>query len=94
MKRIWLAAAENGALPRGKVGGVGDVIHELPLALAGIGLQASVITPSYGMFHELPGAELYCEITVRFCSSDGTKLSGWFVPAVAAPAAEERDCCH
>jgi len=66
MNRIWLVAAENDALPKGKVGGVGDVVRDLPIALAGLGLDVSVITPSYGMFHKLPGASLYKKLRVRF----------------------------
>lgn len=66
MKRVWLVAAENDALPRGKIGGVGDVVRDLPLALAGIGLDVSVITPSYGMFYQLPGAVFYRKVDVEF----------------------------
>jgi starch synthase len=66
MKRVWLVAAENDALPRGKVGGVGDVVRDLPLALADIGLDVSVITPSYGMFHQLPGTIFYRKVEVEF----------------------------
>jgi len=66
MTRIWLVAAENDALPKGKVGGVGDVIRDLPIALAGLGLDVSVITPSYGMFHKLPGASLVRKVRVKF----------------------------
>ena len=32
-KHVLFIAAENGALPGGKVGGVGDVIRDLPRAL-------------------------------------------------------------
>ena len=66
MKRIWLVAAENGALPGGKVGGVGDVVRDLPQALTTIGQDVRVITPSYGMFHTLPGAVLYREVETVF----------------------------
>jgi len=66
MKRVWLVATENGAFPRGKVGGVGDVIRDLPIALADTGLDVHVITPSYGMFHKLPGTTLYRRLRVRF----------------------------
>jgi len=69
MKRIWLVAAENGALPGGKVGGVGDVVRDLPLALAAVGLDVRVITPSYGMFHKLPGAIAYRKVNVEFGGS-------------------------
>lgn len=64
--RVWLVAAENGALPGGKVGGVGDVVRDLPLALAAIDLQVRVITPSYDMLHKLPGARLYRTVEARF----------------------------
>jgi len=66
MKRIWLLAAENGVLPGGKVGGVGDVVRDLPLALSANGQQVRVITPSYGMFHKLPGATLYRSVETLF----------------------------
>jgi starch synthase len=66
MNKIWLVAAENDALPNGKVGGVGDVVRDLPLALVELGLDVSVITPSYGMFHKLPGAEFYRKIRLGF----------------------------
>ncbi|NOR18999.1 MAG: glycosyltransferase [Xanthomonadales bacterium] len=72
MNRIWLVAAENGALPGGKVGGVGDVVRDLPLALAATGLQLRVITPSYGMFHRLPGASLHRELQVNFAGEQLT----------------------
>ena len=65
-RRILLVAAENGALPRGKVGGVGDVIKGLPPALADQGWEVTVITPAYGMFHTLPGSEQVLELSVPF----------------------------
>jgi uncharacterized protein len=37
--------------------------------------------------YRTPAGEGLAYEEVRFASSDGTKLSGWFVPAVAAPAA-------
>ncbi|MEM1175153.1 MAG: glycogen/starch synthase [Pseudomonadota bacterium] len=49
-------AAENGALPGGKVGGVGDVIRDLPAALAAEGWRSTVLTPAYGKFHIDSGA--------------------------------------
>lgn len=61
-----MLAAENDALPKGKVGGVGDVVRDLPVALAALGLDVSVIIPSYGMFHKLPGASLFRKVRVRF----------------------------
>jgi starch synthase len=48
------------------VGGVGDVLRGLPLALAERGWQPIVLTPAYGMFNKLPGAEMRSEISVEF----------------------------
>lgn len=56
MKRILMVAAENGALAGAKVGGMADVIRDLPLALAGVDLCVDVIMPSYG-FLTSPTAE-------------------------------------
>ncbi len=59
-------AAENGALPGGKVGGVGDVVRNLPAALCDEGWRTSVLTPSYGMLARLPGARKLASIEVPF----------------------------
>jgi len=48
VKRILMVAAENGALAGAKVGGMADVIRDLPQALAGVDLCVDVIMPSYG----------------------------------------------
>ena len=65
-RQVLFIAAENGALPGGKVGGVGDVVRDLPRALDGEGWRSTVLTPSYGAFHRLPGATELPPITVRF----------------------------
>ncbi len=39
-------------MPGGKVGGVADVIRDLPQAIAARGWSATVVTPSYGALHE------------------------------------------
>ena len=50
-KHVVMVASENGALSGGKVGGVGDVIRDLPRALAEMGWSVTTIIPSYGFLH-------------------------------------------
>jgi starch synthase len=66
MPHILLIAAENDALPGGKVGGIGDVVRDLPGALAKRDCTVSVLTPAYGAFHQLPGAEKVTDIKINF----------------------------
>jgi starch synthase len=61
-----MVAAENGALPGGKVGGIGDVIRDLPVALAARGWEPTVLTPAYGVFAGLPGAAQSARLQVPF----------------------------
>ena len=70
IKHLVLVAAENGALPGGKVGGVGDVIEHLPKALVRKGCQVTVITPSYGSLQLAPGAQLRTVIKVPFAGGE------------------------
>jgi len=84
MKRIWLVAAENGALPGGKVGGVGDVVRDLPLALAASSQEVRVITPSYGLLHKLPGASLYRTVQTSFAGETHT-AAVYRVPVADSP---------
>ncbi|MEL4279319.1 MULTISPECIES: glycogen synthase [Shewanella] len=60
-----MVAAENGALKGAKVGGMADVIRDLPQALASVGIQADIIMPSYGFLTGL-GAKLIHEFEVSF----------------------------
>jgi starch synthase len=53
---ILMVSAENGAFAGAKVGGLGDVLREAPLALAGKGCTVSVVTPAYGFLHRRQGA--------------------------------------
>src|SRR5688572_435480 len=56
-KTILMVAAENDALPNAKVGGVGDVVRDLPKALANQGCHVHVIIPSYGFLHKNAAGE-------------------------------------
>ena len=49
MKTVLILAAENGALAGGKVGGIGDVVRDLPPALTQAGWRVIVLTPDYGL---------------------------------------------
>lgn len=46
-----MVAAENDALPGAKVGGVADVVRDIPKALAEQGCSVDVIIPDYGFGH-------------------------------------------
>ncbi|MEX2132240.1 MAG: glycogen/starch synthase [Pseudohongiellaceae bacterium] len=69
---ILLVAAENDALPGGKVGGLGDVIRDLPLVLARAGHSVSVITPGYGVFAAGDNATQIAKVTTSFCGRPET----------------------
>ncbi|OUS24710.1 hypothetical protein A9Q98_13375 [Thalassotalea sp. 42_200_T64] len=64
--KILMAAAENDALPGGKVGGIADVVRDIPLALANIGQQVDVVMPGYGSFSKLSGAQHITSLQVMF----------------------------
>lgn len=61
------------------MGGIGDVLRSLPLALADRGWQPTVLMPSYGTLHLLPGARFAADIAVAFGGAEHhAKL--WAVP--------------
>lgn len=66
---ILMVAAENGALAGAKVGGIGDVIRDAPLALARAGQRVTVLTPGYQSLSQLPGAQPLLTMTVRFAAA-------------------------
>ena len=63
---ILMAAAENDALPRGKVGGIADVVRDIPLALADTGQEVNVVMPGYGSLSKLSGAQYITSLQVMF----------------------------
>ena len=69
MTHILMIAAENGALPGGKVGGIGDVVRDVPIALAARGCAVTVLTPAYGRFAELPGASRIKRLETSFAGA-------------------------
>lgn len=66
---IMMLAAENGALPGGKVGGIGDVLRDIPGALQAAGHRVSVVMPAYGRFAASTGARRAASIRVAFAGA-------------------------
>ncbi|CAH9062335.1 Glycogen synthase [Pseudoalteromonas sp. CIP111854] len=48
--RVLMVAAENDRLPDCKVGGVADVIRDIPYALNAQGITVKVVVPDYGQY--------------------------------------------
>lgn len=67
--RILMIAAENGGLPGLKVGGIGDVVRDVPKALAKQGCTVDIVTPGYGLFANLDGSKLTKRVAVTFATS-------------------------
>lgn len=63
---ILMVAAENGAIPGGKVGGMGDVLRDIPQALAQLGHTVDVLVPGYQAFSKLPGSEQVATLETGF----------------------------
>lgn len=63
---VCMLAAENDVIPGAKVGGIGDVLRDIPAAVAKAGATVSVVIPSYGAFQELPSAQLVASSSVQF----------------------------
>lgn len=68
--KILMVAAENGALDGGKVGGMGDVIRDIPRALSRLDHQVDVVMPGYQKFSRLPGTQVVAELVVNFRGED------------------------
>jgi len=61
-----MAASENDAILGGKIGGIADVVRDIPIALAGIGHSVDVVIPGYGSFSQHPEAKLVTRVDVTF----------------------------
>lgn len=66
MKRVLMLAAENGLLPGAKVGGMADVIRDLPGALYPLNVCVDVAMPSYGFLHRQTAALKIATVTLSF----------------------------
>lgn len=78
-RRVLMVAAENDALPGGKVGGIGDVVRDAPLALARRGWLVDVVTPSHGFLHKTPGAYWLGTVCLEF-ANQSTSVDVYTVP--------------
>jgi len=63
---VLMVAAENDALPGGKVGGIGDVLRDLPPALAALDCTVTVVSPAYGLLDDLPDPRRVAVVNVEF----------------------------
>lgn len=79
MKQVLFVAAENDALRNAKVGGVADVVRDLPAALAELGWGVTVVIPAYGLLHTVSGAKHVDSISVRF-RGELQNVDVWEVP--------------
>ncbi|WP_416305974.1 glycogen synthase [Neptunicella sp. SCSIO 80796] len=65
-KRVLMLATENAAIKGAKVGGIADVIGDLPHALIARNVIADVAMPGYGRLSSQNGAEQFAQISVPF----------------------------
>ncbi len=63
---ICMLAAENDVIPGAKVGGIGDVVRDIPKALSDAGASVTVLIPAYGAFHTLPGSKFVDDVETEF----------------------------
>lgn len=70
--KILMVAAENDAIAGGKVGGIGDVVRDIPAALANAGQIVDVVIPGYQAFSRLPGARHISTFQVGFSGQQQT----------------------
>ncbi|WP_220735869.1 glycogen synthase [Shewanella sp. c952] len=65
-----MLAAENGAIAGAKVGGMADVVRDLPLALAQHNVAVDVAMPSYGFLQDTIAAKLISKLRVNFAGRE------------------------
>jgi len=79
LKQVLFIAAENDALRNAKVGGVADVVRDLPAALASLGWGVTVAIPAYGLLHTAKGAKRIKTIAVQYRGA-AEEVNVWEVP--------------
>ena len=64
--KILMVASENDALAGAKVGGIGDVVRDVPPILAQRGHQIKVVIPAYGFLHKTSGSRVLGPLSYKF----------------------------
>ncbi|GHF95108.1 glycogen synthase [Thalassotalea marina] len=64
--QILMVAAENAAIKGAKVGGIADVIRDVPIALSELGHQIEVVIPSHNNYQQHYPSALIGEVKVYF----------------------------
>lgn len=82
---ILMVAAENDALDKGKVGGIGDVVRDIPAALAEFDHQVNVLIPGYQFFSRQSGARVIGTVKVHFAGRE--EMVGVFQVMAKSPVA-------
>jgi starch synthase len=88
MNKVLLVAAENDALIKAKVGGMGDVIRDLPKALSDCGISADVAMPEYGFLKDYYCADKVTDIEVSF----GGKMEKISIYRIPRPESKAQVC--
>lgn len=70
--QILMVAAENAAIKGAKVGGIADVIRDVPVALAALNQQVDVVIPSHNNYQKQYPSALIGEVQVTFKAENET----------------------
>jgi starch synthase len=69
---VLMIAAENDAIPGAKVGGVADVVRDLPKALASHDVSVDVVIPDYGHYEKKFESRQLASVNVEFSGQKET----------------------